>query len=1374
MKKFTTLICLMIILSSILFAQSNSDIDLNAKTNPQATNFTDDLFEEQFQFPCGDCSGEAGIETNGEYIYTSKWNGDGFFCYEMDGTFLGAFPVPGEAAVRDLAYDGTYFYGAAANTALYEMDFYGQSGVLISTLTAAVATRACAYDPEFDAFWGNNWSDPITLYDRSGGILNQFNCGEYSSYYGFARLFSLGEQWLYGFAQSGGASQTVIVQIDPETGAETGVTFDAIEYSYTGTGIAGGLAAFDTYAPGLWTLLGIIQNETVFGVEGGFAVWCWVLDLKLTGIIEPNGGFGLGIENIVIGIKNYGAQTQSNFDVRYRVNGGEWLVENCPGPVSFTETIEYTFITPYNFSEFGEYYIEAEVLLPGDEFPENNYADKTITNLDPEQWCNYSITMWDTYGDGWNGGYVQIFGDGVEFVNATLASGYGPETIEFLVQDEAFLSAVWTEGGWPEECFYEVYDADDNFIFADGPNPTGGDIGYSSCEPPPPIDAGVTEIISPQSGMLLGIEPVTIKVKNFGSEPLSEIPVGFKFNENNWVNEVIPGPLAHNEEIEYTFNDSVDLTGIELIYIVTCTFVPDDTISINDCQSKEIYNPGDLYCDAWTNNEDEWIANVSMGLIDNSSGWQGGVADYTDLYTPVAIGIPEEIIVTNGNAWASDKVTAWCDWNDDFIFNNEAGSNEKFVLINDGTGAVFAGDILAPAGIPYGEHRMRIRMTYSDDPVPCGESSYGEVEDYTLVAGSGFEGIIWEPASFNQYVDVGQTEQDFLIIGSIGIDPLYWAIEVVFPYSKDSEGNYLFKETDGPWLNVIPSEGVVQSQVSDTVSLYFNAQDWPAGTELNAEIVLYSNDPTIPIINIPVTMTVGQVEPHFIFEGGNPAYPIWTNYIGGATLNNNDLEANDEIAIFDGDLMVGLITLDQVCTMDNVFDNDLTAFSVLSTQAGYQAGNEFTFKCWDASEQEESYFFNYEFFNPYGDAYMGDVFPSGDGEYSLVILDFETIYQPFDLDLGYQIISSAFDPIDPDMIVLMANVLNENLDFIRNSDGQMLRKIGSVWVNGIGNWIVEEGYLVKMFAPDSFSIIGSPVNPTTPIPLETGYQFVSYFPFAPMDALLAFETIMGDDLDFIRNSAGNMLRKIGPVWVNGIGDCNPTEGYLVKMFSEGEIIYPIPTKLSGKTTLVPKHFIFEGGNAADPVYTIYIDGLEIGDEVAVYDGDILVGAMKINSENVFDNDIPVFSTLNNGQGYMLGQALTLSVWDNKIKKEFPVSYEFKNPYGTGHTENYFPTNDGEYSILNIVKNFEDKNSSSNINVYPNPSDGIFSISIEKVRGDLQCKVFDLKGNEYRSFEFTGINGFTVKQLDLKDLLTGVYFISFTSRNLSRVEKIVIH
>ncbi|MBI9039057.1 MAG: hypothetical protein JEY97_13060 [Bacteroidales bacterium] len=164
--------------------------------------------------------------------------------------------------------------------------------------------------------------------------------------------------------------------------------------------------------------------------------------------------------------------------------------------------------------------------------------------------------------------------------------------------------------------------------------------------------------------------------------------------------------------------------------------------------------------------------------------------------------------------------------------------------------------------------------------------------------------------------------------------------------------------------------------------------------------------------------------------------------------------------------------------------------------------------------------------------------------------------QQIELPLGYSFISSRIIAENPDMLFVMASVLNENLGFVRNSQGEILRKIGPNWVNGIGDWIVEEAYLVNMLAEDSFIIEGETINQATPISLETGFQFVSYFPEIELDAMIAFETIIGDELDFIRNSQGEVLRKIGPNWVNGIGNCMPGQGYLVKMFSDDVLIYP--------------------------------------------------------------------------------------------------------------------------------------------------------------------------------------------------------------------------
>jgi len=60
---------------------------------PGEIQYTDDPFDLQFEYPCADASGEAGIETDGSYLYTTKWNGDLFFRYGMDGTYIESFMV---------------------------------------------------------------------------------------------------------------------------------------------------------------------------------------------------------------------------------------------------------------------------------------------------------------------------------------------------------------------------------------------------------------------------------------------------------------------------------------------------------------------------------------------------------------------------------------------------------------------------------------------------------------------------------------------------------------------------------------------------------------------------------------------------------------------------------------------------------------------------------------------------------------------------------------------------------------------------------------------------------------------------------------------------------------------------------------------------------------------------------------------------------------------------------------------------------------------------------------------------------------------------------------------------------------------------------
>ncbi|OAD20827.1 hypothetical protein THIOM_003444, partial [Candidatus Thiomargarita nelsonii] len=197
-------------------------------------------------------------------------------------------------------------------------------------------------------------------------------------------------------------------------------------------------------------------------------------------------------------------------------------------------------------------------------------------------------------------------------------------------------------------------------------------------------------------------------------------------------------------------------------------------------------------------------------------------------------------------------------------------------------------------------------------------------------------------------------------------------------------------------------------------------------------------------------------------------------------------------------------------------------------------GNSYTFKSWDASEQQEYTATNVTLNDPYGDAYTGAVFPDGDGQYSVVELIFQdVVQQEITLDPGYQFISRNVAPADLDLQSVLANILN-SVEFVKDSDANLLRKIGPNWVNGIGDWNLTEGYLIKMAGAATLTIEGQPVDPQTQINLTRTYQFIPYLPTSPQDAVTALSTIL-DNLAFAKDSDANLLRKIGPNWVNNIG-----------------------------------------------------------------------------------------------------------------------------------------------------------------------------------------------------------------------------------------------
>ena len=151
-----------------------------------------------------------------------------------------------------------------------------------------------------------------------------------------------------------------------------------------------------------------------------------------------------------------------------------------------------------------------------------------------------------------------------------------------------------------------------------------------------------------------------------------------------------------------------------------------DDVSCDDVVCEQFYcDAGAIYCD-------EYISRVQIDVIDNPSGCGvGQYEDYTDLGpATVTYGVGTALTVTNGNPiWSSDICSVWIDWNQDCVFDDVT---EVIGDVN-GVGPYVFNITPPPSALP-GPTCMRIRIDYANsNPQPCGNSTYGEVEDYTVV-----------------------------------------------------------------------------------------------------------------------------------------------------------------------------------------------------------------------------------------------------------------------------------------------------------------------------------------------------------------------------------------------------------------------------------------------------------------------------------------------------------------------------------------------------------------------------------------------------------------------------------------------------------------
>jgi hypothetical protein len=136
------------------------------------------------------------------------------------------------------------------------------------------------------------------------------------------------------------------------------------------------------------------------------------------------------------------------------------------------------------------------------------------------------------------------------------------------------------------------------------------------------------------------------------------------------------------------------------------------------------------YCTSGgTNVQYEWINNVTLGTINNTTAANAGYGNFTNLSTNLVIGSSNSISVKPGFASSTytEYFNVYIDYNKDLDFA-DAGE-----LVYSGSGtSTLTGSFTVPSTTTAGSSRMRVVMKDGAITSSCGSYTYGEVEDYTV------------------------------------------------------------------------------------------------------------------------------------------------------------------------------------------------------------------------------------------------------------------------------------------------------------------------------------------------------------------------------------------------------------------------------------------------------------------------------------------------------------------------------------------------------------------------------------------------------------------------------------------------------------------
>ncbi|HPF11809.1 MAG TPA: T9SS type A sorting domain-containing protein [Flavobacteriaceae bacterium] len=248
-------------------------------------------------------------------------------------------------------------------------------------------------------------------------------------------------------------------------------------------------------------------------------------------------------------------------------------------------------------------------------------------------------------------------------------------------------------------------------------------------------DIGVTSIDEPTNGVLTNAEDITISIRNFGINDITDPEVQYAIDGGTPVVETYSGTISAGTTESFTFATQADLSAPGDYVITSQTNLSGDTDPSNDDATKTVTN-GLVYCQPPSDcTFGDGITKFVLETITNDPIPCGsGYEDFTSMSTTLEDDTSYTLTVQTGYDTPTELASMWIDFDNDGTFEASEQLFADVVVMPNNTDVSIP--FTVPAGVTSGDRRLRIRCGDTDFSGdlndPCNSMQYGTTHDYTV------------------------------------------------------------------------------------------------------------------------------------------------------------------------------------------------------------------------------------------------------------------------------------------------------------------------------------------------------------------------------------------------------------------------------------------------------------------------------------------------------------------------------------------------------------------------------------------------------------------------------------------------------------------